>query len=321
MKFIVRVLILGSLFGGGLLPAAPDAAVFNSLFLQGLLRLDERVARPKADPADFEYVLVGGITSDYLMHVGYYEAFVKELVLQGVPRAQIHLIFPPSNKTVAVNAVGFLQPQLTAIANGSLRPLVLVGHSKGAVELVQWFVNGTELSSRIEAFFSLQGAFGGSQIADMLSGDQRTLVRINGGMVSRLGLGLLQFLNRMFHKAIVGVEDLTTLKSQHRLQDWRENFAAKLNELAAKSIFVRTQSEPHLMDVRTRVGAHYLLNVGVLENDGALSFEHQHVPGMNAPLISVLGVDHGLPCGNLLARRHRYRAIAFIRALLHSLGR
>lgn len=322
MKRVFRVaLIFCGLLLAGHGYAEPDGAVFQREFEAGLaVRPAAReLVQTKRPAADFEYILVGGIVSDYLRRAGYFSVVADELTRQGVPAKQVHALFPPSSQTVQYNVDHFLRLRVEAIAAGTDRPIVFISHSKGAVETMQLLLEHPALRERTEAFFSVQGAFGGSPIADLLAGEAKTTERPTG-IVNQTGLAILKTFNRFFHRIIRGVADLTISKSEARLRRWNEEFSREQWELASRIVFLRTKGELKDMDIRTRVGAAYLLSAGVLENDGALAVENQIVPGLPSPSVMISGIDHGLPCGDLLAHRNHFKAIAFVRALLLSLG-
>ena len=50
------------------------------------------------------------------------------------------------------------------------KPLVLFGHSKGAIDILQFLVDYPELASRVRAVVSVAGAIGGSPLADRYDG-------------------------------------------------------------------------------------------------------------------------------------------------------
>ncbi len=296
----------------------PSLEVFYKQ-LQSQMR-QTRKPRPGAEnPQGYDYVLVGGLIADYLHRVGYFSIFRSELKEQGVPGNQIHLLFPPSDLSVEDNAESAIPEKWGAISAKSDRPIVIVAHSKGAVETVEFLLRNPQVLERVEAVFCLQGAFGGSELADFLMKEYEAPGRPDSWW-ARSGMRAIRTLDGFLHGRIAGVESLTTARARDRVLGWYRERPDALKKLIPKLVFITTNADPKTMDLRTRVGGRYLSSVGALENDGAVAEKNQFIPGLSNRSISITGIDHALPCGNLLARRHFDTAKSFVRAIIRSVG-
>lgn len=298
----------------------PNAGVFRS-------SLDSQLGKPgrltdaqRATALAHDYVLFGGILSDYLRHAGYFSEFSLELQRQGVPASQIHLRFPPSIKSIEDNAVYYFPGVTSEIVKKSPRSLVIIAHSKGAVEVVDFLLRYPEFArDHLEAVYLVQGAFGGSPLVDFIM-KEYDRPGVPPAWWPRAGMQIFKAFDKVFHRSIAGMECLSTAHSQERLRQWMKEKPEALAAILPKLIFISTSSESKKMDMRLRVGGDYLKSVGLLENDGALGVASQSIPHAGAAVVHLKGVDHGLPCGNLLARRHTGRARSVILSILHSIG-
>jgi len=284
------------------------------------LRRTKKPRPPAEDPARFDYLLVGGIVSDYLHHVGYFREFTRELVSEGVPAKQIQTLFPPSHQSVEHNVANALPAAWAKLIAKSDRPIVIIAHSKGAVEMVNFLLANPELQDRVEAIHCIQGAFGGSELADFLMKEYDQPGRPER-LWPRTGMRIFRLLDRVLHGRIAGVESLTTARARERVMGWYREHSEGLKKIVSKVIFTTTYQEPQKMDLRLRVGGNYLESVGALDNDGAVAEKNQFITGLADRVVSISGIDHSLPCGNLIARRHTDTAKALIRAVLRSIGK
>ena len=88
----------------------------------------------------------------------------------------------PEENSLAISA------QITSIR----KPIIIVGHSKGNVDILVTLLGHAHLQSKIKGWISLQGAFYGSPLADwtnrskILRGFARWLVRVMGGNIGSL---------------------------------------------------------------------------------------------------------------------------------------
>ena len=115
---------------------------------------------------NYRYVLVRGFLNELICK--YMEENKQALIEFGVPESQIHYISPPSRESIGHNSHETLE-ELQALADLGTQPLVLIGHSKGASNIVAFALQQKEfIEQKVKAILPIQGVFGGSGIADTL---------------------------------------------------------------------------------------------------------------------------------------------------------
>ncbi len=124
-----------------------------------------------ARASQYQYVFIGGFGGESA--AGYFAQNVKELRNEGVPRAAIHVIKPSSDETLAGNAES-VRDALHAFARNSSEPLVIIAHSRGACDALAFaLAEPAFIRDHVRALFLVQGPFGGSGLADFLTGAAR----------------------------------------------------------------------------------------------------------------------------------------------------
>ena len=144
----------------------------------------------------FRYVFVGGFANEQLR--GYFVQNIKDLHSMGVPRTSIHTIFPSSRETVEECAQKVREEFFTISSKGTER-LVVIAHSRGACDALAFALcEPAFVRDHVEALFLIQGAFGGTALADYVVGegpsmDKRmpTRFRIIASLVGKLERGLM----------------------------------------------------------------------------------------------------------------------------------
>jgi hypothetical protein len=118
----------------------------------------------------YKVVFVPGFNADYLDDtVGYYRKARRELKKLGLKENEdFELLKNQSGfsgeKTMAENAEA-----MAAYLRNSPKPILAFTHSKGAIDLLETLLRYPELRGKVKGWFSIQGAFGGSILADVLS--------------------------------------------------------------------------------------------------------------------------------------------------------
>lgn len=116
----------------------------------------------------YEYVFVAGFLNEGLL--GYFKDNKDLLKEVGVSEKQIHVLKPSSRKGVIENAAE-LSKALSKIHAKSGRQLVIIAHSKGALEsLAVAVINPPLINKAVKKLFLVQGALKGSAVADYMSG-------------------------------------------------------------------------------------------------------------------------------------------------------
>lgn len=225
----------------------------------------------------FRVVFVPGFNADYLeRHKGYFVDLRRELRRLGLREGEDFEILRRQfgfhgERTMAENARAITEYLLR-----SPRPVLLITHSKGAVDVLEALVRSREARAKVRGWFSIQSATGGTILADVLSrGWTRPLVET--------------FL-RGYGGSIEALEDL---RQETRLAYLRQNLAAVEEVAREVRIVAMSTRKGHLdlpPDLRTLVSLfdpYYFRD----ESDGMISLRNSMIPG--APYVYLDGVDHG----------------------------
>ncbi len=272
-----------------------------------------------AHAADFEYVFIGGFLGDFINRIGAFAPLGAELRALGVPPSQFHIVCPSSARTVEDNARNFLPSRLAEIAAGTSRKLVVVAYSKGAPEFLTYaFEHPALIEERVEGVFFMEGAFGGSPLADFI--ETRPAPRLTTRLSNRVGMRSLRRLALLVYPWLAGVKSVTTSESVHRIEGWLAEYASVIERLHDKLVFVQAWADPKRATYRLKMGTRFITAVTGLKSDGVIPLEAQIVPGIGTLSIVLDGVDHSLPCSRVLTGRGPSRVRAFTRAMVSCLG-
>src|SRR5262245_59081069 len=149
--------------------ADEKGSAFRSWFERQVKAPTPLPAAATAAARQYRYVFVAGFLNEGFQ-IGYFNENRKALVSAGVAPDAIHVVFPRSGNGVEDN-VTELRRSIPELAARGPQKLVLVGHSKGAVEaLALVAAEPAFVRARVQAVFLVQGAFGGSGIADYITG-------------------------------------------------------------------------------------------------------------------------------------------------------
>lgn len=272
--------VLFAVFAGNL-----QAQSFSSL-VHGFLRGRQANVELGSFAREHHFVLVAGFLNERTPF--YWDDMVTALEQLGVPNEQISVIFPSSQNTIFKNSE-FLKKSFEEIP--TQKPLVVISHSKGAVETFQFAWDNPEfVKSRIKALFFLQGAFGGSYIADHLfSGEfktdsavpvgRRILMNAQFYVEWALLLGYKESLYELTTEAAVKWQEtiLSKRRSAHRLIDDRIFFLTSFETEKNYSFYLKNAS--------------IYLNTYHGTNDGLLLTRQQLVPKVGKT-IATLQADH-----------------------------
>ena len=152
---------------------------------------------------------------------------------------------------------------------GTTRKLVLAGHSKGVVDILEALVTYPELQSRVTAVISFAGAVGGSPLADLAPDVAMSIARNLPGVQCDTGDGTA----------------LESLRSSVR-QRWLASHA--IPDIVPVYSIV-TLPEPNRISAGLKPGYNLLSDIDA-RNDGILLFYDQVVPG--STLLGYVNADH-----------------------------
>jgi pimeloyl-ACP methyl ester carboxylesterase len=303
-------------------PAASDPAISPADFRihfdaarKGKLSIPDAVID---EARRYRYVFVGGFHSERLP--GYFAQNAKELRANGVPKRSIHFIYPSSHETVDGNAT-MVREIFEDIASQGPEKLVVIAHSRGSCDALAFALQNPEfVEEHIHALFLIQGAFGGTAIADYMVGDGPPIDKrmpLGQRVVARALTKAEGYL--LDHGKHGGLESLTRQASEEFWQDVLEENSAAIPIVGPKTYYVTSQIPPSGRRFLQRPLASYL-ETHFGENDGVIALEDQAVPELGT-VLAVLDAGHTdltnrFPSGRAAQRMRK----AVIDAIVMSVG-
>jgi pimeloyl-ACP methyl ester carboxylesterase len=199
-----------------------------------------------------------------------------------------------SEETPAFNAV-IIAKEIEA----SPKPVILMGHSKGGLDIFETLIRRKDLRSKVKGIVTIQTPYFGSPIADSILHNK-----------------ILAELSRQLLKAMGGsINSLRSLDTRQRDSYYRGNLA-EINEIvrAIPVITMGTWKDEvkHKMDTVLEPLRDEMLEMG-MKNDGQVPIASAILPGTDN--IKIQGMDHFvtvMKTGNVL----RYDRVRLTRTLL-----
>jgi len=180
-----------------------------------------------------------------------------------------------SRQSIAVNA-----PIVAAAIRGSAKPVLLITHSKGSVDTLEALLAEPALRSKVKGWISLQGAFLGSPVADML---------LNGSLLDPVtAIAILQF----FGGSKESAEDLTTAASRAWYKERAPAIDALLREVPAVAFASSLDGPQSRASGILEISRQLMASRGIA-SDGLMPPGSTLLPGMD--YVEVTGVDHIAP--------------------------
>jgi len=305
------------------LPPAPDPAAFRAWFERESEHPTELPAAALKLARTYHYVFVAGFLNEG-MQAGYFNQNKNALLDLGVNSGAIDIVFPGSGNGIEENAAVLLSTLAVLAAKGPQK-LVLIGHSKGAVETLAFVVAAPAfVREHVQAVFMVQGAFGGSGVADFVRGTGHPLDD-RMPVFQRAAFELLANGGRLLDGRID--DGFESLSRQHDAALWDRLLPAAAGAgesrlpagLGNRVFFIRSQRNPDKVCPLLNLTARYLATY-YGPNDGLLVISDQWIPGAGQ-LLADLDADHSDltvsgPVSNRSARTRR----AFTHALLMQLA-
>jgi pimeloyl-ACP methyl ester carboxylesterase len=283
---------------------------------RGELRIPGPVARRARH---FHYVFVGGIRIGRMP--GYFTQNADELRALGVPRRSIHFLYPDSHKTVEENRQT-VRDEILRIAGDRPERLVIIAHSRGACDALTFALREPEfVRDRVEALFLIQGAFGGTGLADYVLGEGKSMdekmSRTHRFFARRIG-GFVRYLVK--HGRQGGLTGLTREASRAYWTHALDEHADAVPIVGPKVFYVEANTQPSHLGLFMRATASYL-GAYYGPNDGVVALEDQTIPGLGTSL-GVLEAGHAdltrrFPSAQMGRRPRR----ALIRSIVMAVGR
>jgi hypothetical protein len=216
-------------------------------------------------------LLVSGWFGD--VDPAYFADQLKWLASLGVARERVAV---KSRQAVAVNA-----PIVAAAIRDSVRPVLLITHSKGSVDALEALRADPALRAKVKGWVSLQGAFLGSPVADMM---------LDGSVLDPvLAFGILEFLGATRASA----QGLTTTASRARAREHAGAIDALLREVPAVAFASSLDGKPGGRARTTLEIPYGLMSRQGIRSDGLVPVDAAVLPGMD--FVQIAGVDHIAP--------------------------
>ncbi len=251
-----------------------------------------------------QYVFVAGFLNEGIC--GYFEDNIATLRALGVAETKIHSIFPRSNQGVEQNASELYERLFDLSRQGS--PLVVVGHSKGALETLIMALKKTDfVSSRlIRAIFLIQGALGGSGVADFMLHGQPKVDSKMPRMAAWVFRSVASLENTIEGLIKPGLKSLETETTKNLINGLLSDHPDSAPVVGEKIFYIRGWEEPgHLPSEGVtsilKPTALYLKNYFCKSetqdkghqglNDGLVCLEDQSIDGLGTVLLT-LPADH-----------------------------
>jgi pimeloyl-ACP methyl ester carboxylesterase len=293
-------------------------AEFESWFSEaseGDLRLPEAV---KKNARMFRYVFVAGFRHESLP--GYFLQNEKELEAQGVASDAIEHIYPSSDRTVEENAAE-VQDQFHSLAARGKQPLVVIAHSRGACDALTFALENPEfVREHVHAMFLVQGPFGGSGLADYVTGEGPPMDR---RMPARQRL-VARAVGSVERKALKrgkdgGLPALTRSASQDYWERMLTEYADAIPLVGARTFYITSESQPSRLR-RFQKATGWYLRTYFGPNDGVVTLRDQSLPELGTVLAVVEAGHADLSNRFPSARARRKLRRALIQSILMAIA-
>jgi pimeloyl-ACP methyl ester carboxylesterase len=264
-------------------------AEFRANFEQALAGKLSVPADVKRSARGYRYVFVGGFMNEGMSE--YFKQNARELRLIGVPRKTIHYIYPSSQETIEGNAAA-VRDKFREFAALGREKLVVIAHSRGACDALTFALDDPLfVSKHVQALFLIQGPFGGTGIADYVSGEGPPIDRRMPLKQRLIALGLSRLeeyaLSRGKHG---GIASLTTRASKEYWEAAIEEHRTAVPIVSPKTFYVTTKTKPAHLRLFLQATSWYL-GAHFGPNDGMVALEDQSVDGLGT-VLAVLDAGH-----------------------------
>ncbi len=314
-----RLLWLAGLLAGGSEGDLPtDAGRFDRWFASGVAGTLDVPASVAGRAAGFRYVFVGGFRNERMP--GYFAGNMAELKRLGVERRRMHVILPSSKQTTSENARE-VRDRFLAIAEEGPERLVVVAHSRGACDALAFALENPAFArDRVEAFYLIQGPFGGSGLASYLGGSGEPIdrrMRWPQRTVAHLAKTLARLVPGRRKREVV--DSMTPEASAAFWASALDRDPETLALVGAKAFFIRSAIDPDRLGFIRRAMAWYLQTYHG-RGDGVVTLEAQSLPGFGTVLATVEAGHSDLTCKRPSSRAHRRDRFALMESLVMDVG-
>ena len=267
--------------------------------------------------ATFQYALVSGFLNEFAP--GYFGDNRETLIANGVPADSIHIYSPYSSRSVEENAETYLPEQFAPLAKKG--KLVLIGHSKGAAEILSFALQNPKfVEKNVESIFLIQGAFGGSGLADYIKGEGHP-VDDQMPWCKRFSFEL-KYLFALVGDAVLlgdGIESLTHKNAAEYWTKLKKTSTDAVATIGSKVYYIQSVlKNPDDASAFIRNPAWYM-HTYYGPNDGLVELKDQYVPWVGTPLV-IMDTDHtGLVVDNPISKAPKSLRETLTKAIATSL--
>ena len=219
------------------------------------------------------------------LHPAYFAEQLRWLASIRVDREKVAVT---PGKSVAINA-----PIVAAAIRDSAQPVILATHSKGSVDALEALRAEPSLRTKVKGWVSLQGAFFGSPVADLL---------LDGALLDPVVATAILWI---FGGTKEAAEGLTTRASRAYYRDHAAAIGAVVREVPAiafASALDGTSGAP--TKTLLEIPRELMWREGI-RSDGLVPTDAAVLPGMS--FVKISGIDHIAPVMPALERFDRVR--------------
>jgi hypothetical protein len=242
----------------------------------------------KENAKKYRYIFIAGFLNEGF--VGYFKDNIDFLKNLGVPKNQIHIVYPDSTAGVAEN-IDPLRDELQKLSNQGTQKLVLIAHSKGGAEALGLSIKyAAFVKEKVEYLFLIQAAIQGSGVADYIQGVGKPLDKQMSAwhrFVFEMTAETGQLLDKMINS---GLGSLTHLQAQQLWELLLKKYGKPDETVAEKIYYIRASKNPSDMANIIVCTGHYL-HTYYGKNDGLVELKDQLHSDIGTSLI-VVEADH-----------------------------
>ncbi len=239
-------------------PTTDVSAKFNELL--GAYRAGKSILPPSA--TSYRYLLVPGMLADH--YPGYLSDNARALRAAGLTVSEA----PVQTQGRSLQNAEIVRDAILKASEGG-KQVVVIGHSKGAVDTTVALSLYPELKSKVRSLVALQPSYGGSVlVSDLLGWD-------------KLAPAVRNTLHTLFGGDNHAFDDVTYASRKKFLAEHPYPTDIPTVSLATRRLSPRSLLLPLEQYIKTRYG---------WENDGVLTVEDQMIPG--SKVVKLDGVDH-----------------------------
>jgi len=240
----------------------------------------------------YKVLLVPGYFGD--LDPVYFSDQVHWLTANGVEHQKVPV---KSRQSVAINS-----PIIATAIRDATKPVILITHSKGSVDALDALRAETLLRTKVKGWISLQGAFFGSPVADML---------LDGARLNPLvATVILEYIGGTLESA----RGLTTSASLAYYRDNKAEIDAVVREVPAIAFASALDGASDGQARSTLEIPFELMRRQGIRSDGLLPLDAAVLPGM--AFVKISGVDHIAPVMPAVQRFDRVRMTKALLLLL-----